>query len=213
MITLKTFVFNPFQENTYILSDESREAVLIDAGFGNAKEFDQILQYIDKQQLKIVRLINTHGHVDHVLGLNKAATHFGLEPEIHPEETDILQYVVEQGAMFGMIVDKIPAINKFLDENEPVKFGNSTLKVIHVPGHSKGSVAFFSESDQLLITGDVLFKGSIGRTDLPTGDYDVLMKSIEKLVKLGDDVTIFPGHGPASTIGMELKTNPFLNAF
>lgn len=212
MITLKTFVFNPFQENTYILSDESREAVLVDAGFGSAKEFDQLLQYIEKHQLKIVRLINTHGHIDHVLGLNKATAYFGLEPEIHPEEIELLQYIEQQGAMFGMMVEKIPVINRFLKENELVKFGNSSLRVIHVPGHSKGSVAFFSESDRLLITGDVLFKGSIGRTDLPTGDYDVLMKSIESLIKLGDDVTIFPGHGPASTIGMELKTNPFLNA-
>jgi glyoxylase-like metal-dependent hydrolase (beta-lactamase superfamily II) len=213
VITLKTFVFNPFQENTYILSDESKEAVLIDAGFGTAKEFEQLTQYIEKQQLKIVRLINTHGHVDHVLGVSKAASYFGLLPEFYKDEIELLGYVEQQGAMFGMNVNKLPEIQKFLEENNPVNFGNSSLHVLHVPGHSKGSVTFYSKPDKLLITGDVLFKGSIGRTDLPGGDYDVLMKSIEKITALGDDVMIFPGHGPASTIGMELKTNPFLNAF
>ena len=212
MITLKTFVFNPFQENTYILFDESKEAVIVDPGFANTKEFDQLLQYIEKQHLLPVKLINTHGHVDHVLGVNQSAAKFKLQPEFHKDELELLKQAEQYGAMFGMTLSKLPQINNFLSETEDIVFGNSSLKVIHVPGHSPGSVAFYSAADQFVITGDVLFKGSIGRTDLPGGNYDILMKSIEKLLKLGDDVLIFPGHGPSSTIGMELKTNPFLNA-
>ena len=214
MITLKTFVFNPFQENTYILFDETKEGVIIDPGFSNAKELEQLLLYIDAQQIKVVHLINTHGHIDHILGIAQLATHFNLAPGFHIDETEMLGKAEQQGAMFGMSLNKLPEITNFLSEEIDIKFGITTLQVLHVPGHSKGSVAFYSKNDEMVITGDVLFKGSIGRTDLPGGNYDVLMNSIfQKLMVLDDNTKIFPGHGPFSTIGIERKTNPFINNY
>jgi glyoxylase-like metal-dependent hydrolase (beta-lactamase superfamily II) len=212
VIKIKTFVFNPLQENTYVLSDETGECAIVDPGCSTEKEFGQLLSYIIENNLKPVRLINTHGHFDHILGLSKVSGHFQLKPEVHKLELYLTNDFVHYGKVFGFDLQPIPIINNFLVEGIPVNFGNSQLEVLHVPGHTLGSVAFFSKPDNFVITGDVLFQGSIGRTDLPGGDYDVLMDSINnKLLKLGDDIKIFPGHGPYSTISEEKKSNPFLN--
>jgi glyoxylase-like metal-dependent hydrolase (beta-lactamase superfamily II) len=212
VITVKTFVFNLFQENTYIIFDETKECAIIDPGCYNQPEVQKLNHFISAQNLKPVRLINTHGHVDHVLGIAKISKEYNLVPEFHSDEVYLLDNAIEHGLMFGFNVEPLPERINFFKENSPVKFGNSSLEVIHVPGHSKGSVALFSASDKIVFTGDVLFKDSIGRTDLEGGDYDILMNSIfKKILTLGDDVVVFPGHGPSTTIGIEKLNNPFLS--
>jgi hydroxyacylglutathione hydrolase len=211
MIKIKTFIFNAFQENTYILSDETGECAIVDAGCYSENEYVQLFEYITSENLKPVLFIQTHGHVDHLLGALKVSEHYKLPIWAHKDELGIIAQVIEHGAVFGFDVNPVPKIENFLEESVLVKFGNSEMKVFHIPGHSKGSVAFYSQKDKFVITGDVLFKGSIGRTDLPGGDYDLIMKSIfTKLLTLPDDTMVYPGHGPSSTIGIEKRSNPFL---
>ena len=211
MITIKTLIFNAFQENTYVLSDETGKCVIVDAGCESDAEFDKLTKYISSNNLIPGRLLLTHGHFDHVLGVAKLCAHYQIKVEAHNQDIDLIKRATEYGVVFGFNVTPVPEISLFLEEGIAVNFGNSKLAVFHVPGHSKGSVAFYSEVDKFVITGDVLFKGSIGRTDLPGGDYDAIMKSIStKLLTLPDDTTVFPGHGPSSTIGIEKKSNPFL---
>jgi hydroxyacylglutathione hydrolase len=211
VIELKTFVFNPFQENTYLLFDNSKECVIIDAGCCSAEEFDQLFDFISSNNLKPVKLINTHSHIDHILGVPRLSEYFHLIAEFHKEELYLINEAVEQGKIFGINLISFPKIDTSLEEGSDVIFGHSQLKVLHVPGHTKGSVAFVSLPDKFIITGDVLFKGSIGRTDLSGGDFNTLMRSIKnKLLKFNNDIFIYPGHGPSSKIGEEKTTNPFL---
>ena len=211
MITIKTFVFNSFQENTYVLSDESGKCVIIDAGCNSDLEFDKLVKYISSNKLVPEKLLLTHGHVDHVLGVAKVCDYYKIETEAHEQELKLIKAAPEYGVVFGFNATPVPDISRFLEEGISINFGKSKLDVFHVPGHSRGSVALYSEADKFVITGDVLFKGSIGRTDLPGGDYDAIMKSIStKLLTLPDDTYVFPGHGPSTTIGIEKKSNPFL---
>ena len=212
MININTFVFNPFQENTYILSDNTGECVIVDAGCYFEEEFKQLFDFISSNKLKPVKLLNTHGHIDHILGVPRLSEFYNLVPEFHNDELFLVKNAVEQGKLFGIHLNPVLKAEYRLEEKSMIEFGHSQLKVLHIPGHTKGSVAFVSESDNFIITGDVLFKGGIGRTDLPgEGDYDTLLKSIKnKLLVYNDEVLIFPGHGPSSTIGKEKNTNPFL---
>jgi glyoxylase-like metal-dependent hydrolase (beta-lactamase superfamily II) len=212
VININTFVFNPFQENTYILSDNSGECVIVDAGCYFEEEFKQLFNFISSNKLIPVKLLNTHGHIDHILGVPRLSEFYNLAPEFHKDEMFLVKNAVEQGKLFGLNYNPVLKTEARLEEGSMINFGHSQLKVLHVPGHTKGSVAFVSESDNFIITGDVLFKGSIGRTDLPgEGDYNTLLKSIKnKLLVYNDEVLIFPGHGPSSTIGKERNTNPFL---
>jgi hydroxyacylglutathione hydrolase len=212
VVTLKTFVFNPFQENTYLLFDETRQCVIIDPGCYAEYEYHTLFNYIKEEKLKPVQLVNTHGHIDHVLGIAKVSSQFNLVPLIHKEEKKLLDIAPEQGLMFGLSLSPLPEEWKFISDKENVSFGNSTLQVLYVPGHSRGSVALYGATDNFVITGDVLFKSSIGRTDLAGGDYNTLINSIEKkLMTLPDNTLVFPGHGPSTTIGEERISNPFLN--
>jgi glyoxylase-like metal-dependent hydrolase (beta-lactamase superfamily II) len=212
VVTLKTFVFNPFQENTYLLFDETRQCVIIDAGCYSDIEYSDLFNYIIAEKLKPVGLINTHGHIDHVLGIAEVASRFGLTPFIHPEEKYLIEIAPEQGLMFGFSLNSLPSEWIYIKDEEVFSFGNSSLKALHVPGHSKGSIALYCKSDNFVITGDVLFENSIGRTDLFGGDYNTLIRSIEKkLMVLPDDTKVFPGHGISTTIGNERYNNPFLN--
>lgn len=211
MITIKQFVFNDFQENTYILSEPMGNCAIIDPGCSKTSEVEQLNLYIKNNQLTPVFLINTHGHIDHLTGVNQLSKIWNLIPLAHPHEKQLISIADQQGLMFGMKTDPLVEFSYTLTENTILNLGQYPIKVIHVPGHSPGHVALYSEEQKILITGDVLFKGSIGRTDLPGGDYDQLMDSIlNKLIPLGPDVRVFPGHGPATNIGDELATNPFL---
>jgi hydroxyacylglutathione hydrolase len=210
MIKLKSFVFNAFQVNTYVLSDETGECVIIDAACYDQREKTSLDQYISSNQLKPVKLIHTHGHVDHILGMRYVAEKYNPEIKIHQDDIPLLTDAKKHGLMFGFDVEEPPVVTGYLNEGEYVTFGNSTLKVFHVPGHSMGSVAFFSPEQNFVITGDVLFRGSIGRTDLFGGNYDQLKQSLyNKILTLPQDAEVWPGHGPSTTIHDEVMSNPF----
>jgi hydroxyacylglutathione hydrolase len=211
MITIKTFVFNSFQENTYLLFDETKECIIVDAGCYTQNEYNELSSFIEKNNLTPVKLINTHGHIDHILGIEYFAKKYNLKAEAHVNDIPIIEQASFYGKVFGLDLENHPKIDVYLKEGDVVSFGNSSIQVFHVPGHSPGSVAFYSAPDNFVITGDVLFKGSIGRTDLTGGSLDQLMDSINsKLLTLPDDTLVFPGHGSTTTIGEERNTNPFL---
>ena len=211
MITLKIFVFNPFQENTYVLSDESKECIIVDPGMNSQEEQDELNHYIEKNNLLPKAIVNTHCHVDHVLGCQHLIKKYNIPFYANELEIPLLETAIQFGEFFGLEVEQPPMPNHYLTEDKEYNFGNSSLQIFHIPGHSAGSVALYSKEDKLILTGDVLFHGSIGRTDLPGGSYDTLINSIrEKLMTLPKDVDVYPGHGPKTTIQNEYDTNPFL---
>ncbi|TKG94786.1 MBL fold metallo-hydrolase [Puteibacter caeruleilacunae] len=211
MIFLKKFVFNPVQVNTFILYDETKEAVIIDAGCWNQSERDQLDQFISENELKPVKLINTHGHFDHMLGVEYVRGTYKLELAMHKDDEPFVETAVAHGDRFGIPVEPIENPEKELKDGEIVRFGNSELEVIHLPGHSPGGVAFYCAKQKFIIVGDVLFHGSIGRTDLHMGDYDTLIHSIKsRIMPLPEEVKVFPGHGPETSVGFEKRNNAFL---
>jgi len=210
MITVARFTFNPFQENTYVLYDETKECIIFDPGCHNDHERNILDLFIEKKELKPVQLINTHCHIDHILGNQHVSEKYGLPLTIHKGEIPVLEAVPMYAKSMGLEVEHFPA-TAFLEEGDIVKFGQAELKVLFTPGHSPASISFYCEEDKLLIAGDVLFEGSIGRTDLPGGDFQTLYNTIhEKFFPLGDDVEVFPGHGPSTKIGIERIGNPFV---
>jgi len=211
MMQIQSFTFNPFAENTYVLFDETHECVIIDPGCYTENERMELDEFITRKNLKPVKLINTHAHIDHILGNNHVVGKYNLNLEMHPADETVLKAATVYGEMWGIQVEPSPKVSHYLKEGDEVIFGNSRLKILFTPGHSPGSICLYDEEDQIVIAGDVLFYGSIGRTDLPGGDYDTLIGSIrKKLFVLADNVKVFPGHGPATTIGFERVNNPFL---
>ncbi len=212
MITIQSFVFNPFSENTYVLHDETKECIIIDPGCCQQYEKLELLEFISQNKLKPVKLLNTHCHIDHILGNNFVAKNFGLKLETHREELFNLKHSVNAAELFGIgNFEPSPAPSVFLDESNTVEFGNSKLEILFVPGHSPGHIALVNKKEKFVINGDVLFYGSIGRTDFPGCSHQALINSIRtKLFPLGDDFRIFTGHGPSTNIGFEKKNNPFL---
>ena len=211
MLNLQSFVFNGFQENTYVLFDETKECVIIDPGCYTAAERNQLASFIVENELKPVRLLNTHCHIDHILGNNFIAKKFNLGLEIHKEDLPVLLATTEYGHLYGFTVDPSPEPTRFIKENEIIRFGNTELEVRFTPGHAPGHVVFINHLERLVINGDVLFYNSIGRTDLPGGDLNTLLNSIKtQLFTLPDDYVVHTGHGPSTTIGNEKKYNPFV---
>jgi glyoxylase-like metal-dependent hydrolase (beta-lactamase superfamily II) len=211
MLHIDRFVFNTFQVNTYILRDETKECAIIDAGCYAKAEQDRITGFIKDNGLKPVRLLNTHCHIDHIAGVAFISREYGLKPEAHPDGLSFIHHSQKTSFAYGF--DKFETIDPELPlkEGDIIRFGHAELLVVETPGHAAGSVCFISHSDKFVITGDVLFSQSIGRTDFPTGDYDLLIKSIrEKLLILPPDYKVYPGHGPETTIGFEAYSNPFL---
>lgn len=211
MITIQGFTFNPFSENTYILFDETKECIIIDPGCSNREEQEEMVQFIKDEGLKPVKLLNTHCHIDHVFGNSFIAKKYNLGLEIHKDDLQTLHSLPQVSHIYGLNAEESVEPANFLNEGDQIKFGNSTLDIVFTPGHSPGSICFISHADKFVIGGDVLFYGSIGRTDLPGGDHETLLKSIrEKLFVLGDDYAVFSGHGEETSIGFEKKYNPFL---
>ncbi len=204
--------FNPFQENTYILYDETGECAIIDPGCFENSEKLELDNFITSNALKPVRLINTHCHIDHVFGNRFVSERYGLQLEIHKGELPVLEAVPRVSEFYGIpFPEPSPMPGSFIEEGDVVAFGNTKLEVYLTPGHSPASISFFCRDGKMLIAGDVLFRESIGRTDLPGGDHPTLISSIKtKLFPLGDDVKVYPGHGPETTIGWERQNNPFL---
>lgn len=204
---------NGFGENTYILADETtKECAIVDPGLSNQEEQEAFKQAIDKYGLKPTHLINTHLHVDHLLGNDYISQTYGLKLSANEKDEPLGKRAKEQAKMFGMREEPSdPVIETYLNDGDVIKVGNSTLKVLAVPGHSPGSICLYCPESKFVITGDALFNGSIGRTDLPGGDFATLKDAIaNKLLTLPDETDVFPGHGPATTIGTEKRYNPFL---
>ena len=211
MVTIKNFCFNLFYENTYLLFDETKECIIIDPGCSDSSEEQILKEFISLKGLMPVMLINTHAHVDHVFGNNFVYQAYKLLPVLHRNEIAILEAAPAAGANWGVEVHPSPSPVKFIEEGDTIKFGNSVLEIIFTPGHSPGSVCIYNKEQAFVIGGDVLFRGSIGRTDLPGGDHQALLQSIrQKLFHLGDDTIVYPGHGPETTVGYERKYNPFV---
>lgn len=202
---------NPWQVNTIILWDETGECIIIDPGCFDAAEKQQIVDFVTTNGLRPVRLLHTHLHLDHVFGTGFIAEKYNLKPEAHPDDEFFINQTKDYAAQFGVTIEQNPpGLGGYLNEGEELTFGNSTLRIIHLPGHSPGGVAFYNENDKILVSGDVLFKDSIGRTDLPGGNLDTLLSNIKnKLFTLPDDTVVYPGHGPDTTIGYEMEENPF----
>lgn len=207
---IASFPFNPFQENMYVIYDETKECIIIDPGCYSEDDRKILSKFIEDNNLKPVRLINTHCHLDHICGNSFVAKKYNLKLEANKEELPILEHAPKSAEMYGFPMDKSPEIELFLDENDTIKFGKSELKILFTPGHSPGSLSFYSKKDSFVIAGDVLFKQGIGRTDLPLGDYDTLINSIKKeLFTLPKETAVYCGHGPSTSIGYEIKNNPF----
>jgi glyoxylase-like metal-dependent hydrolase (beta-lactamase superfamily II) len=205
------FTFNPFAENTYILYDDSKECMIIDPGCSNLDEQEQLVNFIESNSLRPVKLINTHCHIDHVLGNRFISEKYSLPLISHKGESGVLAMQPQISTMYGIPYDPSPNISEFLEDGDYVLFGNTALEVLFTPGHSPASISFYNKEIGVVIGGDVLFQGSIGRTDLPGGDFDTLASSIrEKLYTLPDAVLVYCGHGPSTTIGEEKRTNPFV---
>lgn len=210
---IKTFEFNPIFVNTYVLYDDTKECVVIDASCFYPDEKDTIFNFIVDNELTPKMLINTHLHFDHIFGVNYLASEFNLKFGAHKDDLYLVEDLQNQLRMFGVDSDSVtkPNIDVLLTENDVIKFGNQELKILHIPGHSPGSLVYYNEKAGTLFTGDVLFRQGIGRTDLPGGNYRHLLDGIKtKLFTLPDETVVYPGHGPASTIGFEKANNPFL---
>ena len=207
---IKRVVFNPFRENTYLVWDATREAVVVDAGNMSDAENAMLRETIASLGLKPVMAVNTHGHFDHTQGVKWLKEEYGVKFACSSKDKFLID-ASSGGMVYGLKCNEVPEIDLDLDANDVVGFGDTQLRVIKTPGHTPGHVVLFNEAERVLFTGDTLFKESIGRTDLPGGDYSWIMKSIlEEVVPLGDDVVIYPGHEDSSTIGHETLYNPFI---
>jgi hydroxyacylglutathione hydrolase len=210
-MTLKNFVFNELEVNAYVLYDHTGECVIIDPGCFLESQQKKLSDFIGDHHLRPVYIVNTHGHFDHIFGNAWLKSTLGCPLLMHADDLPLIEHAAIYAGVFGFTIIKPPLPDKYLEHGDILKFGDSTLEIIHVPGHSPGSICLYAESDHLLICGDVLFKGSIGRSDLPGGDHFLLIRGIrEKLMILPRDTQVWPGHGSKTTIAYEYDTNPFL---
>ena len=213
MIEVKKFVVNMLQENCYVVSDETKECVIIDCGAFYPEERQAIVDYIKGNELKPKHLLATHGHLDHNFGNDTIYDTFNLQLEISSRDENLVNSLAAQAKKFYDMTLEIehPPIGHFFEENEMVEFGTHKLKVLETPGHSKGCVCFWEESEGLLFSGDTLFRNSIGRTDLGGGSMMQIIQSLRFLAQLPDQTVVLPGHGPQTTIGEELAHNPYMD--
>jgi len=209
---VKSFTFNPFQENTYVIYDETKECIIIDPGCYNEKERTELRTFITSEGLKPVKLINTHCHIDHVLGNKFTSELWDLELFMHEEDLPLLENAGNISKIYGLEdYEGSPSPKHFLTQGDILNFGESSFNILFTPGHAPGHICLYSQKNNLLIAGDVIFQRSIGRTDLPGGDHNTLINSIStKLFPLPNKTQVFCGHGPSTTIGYEKEYNPFL---
>ncbi|MBE0649346.1 MAG: MBL fold metallo-hydrolase [Bacteroidales bacterium] len=211
MIKIEKFVFNPFQLNSYVLYDETGECLLVDPGVSDEEEMQQLRDFISANSLTPKLIVNTHSHIDHLLGNKVVSEHFGISLAADPAGQLFIDKAPNSAQKFGLPFSGTKEIDVTLQEGQPLTFGKSSLKIFNTPGHADGSICLYAEEEGFIVVGDVLFYQSIGRTDFETGDYDVLQKSIwEKLFVLPDATVVYPGHGRSTTIGIEKESNPFV---
>jgi hydroxyacylglutathione hydrolase len=213
MLTVERFTFNPVQENTYIVYNDKKDCCIIDPGCYFASEEEELASFIRDKGLNPVYLLNTHCHFDHIFGNRFIHKTFGLELYLHPLEEKVLEFGPVSSKMWQLSFENYEGPLHFLEEGDEVILGDDKLQIFFTPGHSPGSIVFYSEEDSFLIGGDVLFQGSIGRTDLPGGDFQVLENSIRtKIYTLPKEVVVYSGHGDPTTVGEEMRSNPFVKA-
>jgi hydroxyacylglutathione hydrolase len=211
MLKLKSFTVNPFQQNTYLIWDKNNIAAIIDPGNSSNLENQMIKKFISENNLKLERLLLTHAHIDHIMGNRFIFDEYGLLPEVHKEDVYFIDVMGKTAEMYGVPYDQSPQPEKFLEDKQVIELGELRFNCIFTPGHSPGSITFHFEKEKVMIAGDVLFHGSIGRTDLPRGDHGTLINSIKnKLLPLGDDIKVYSGHGPSTITGFEKLNNPVL---
>lgn len=209
-MNIKSFTFSPFQENTYVLYDESLDCIIVDPGCYDRREEAELSQFIRDNQLNPVQLLNTHAHIDHIFGNAFVATNYDLNPRLHALDLPTFQLADISSKMYGVNYNPSPDPVLDLEEGDTIQFGHQKLEIIFVPGHAPGHVVFYNRSSKDIIGGDVLFQGSIGRTDLPGGNHQQLIQGIkDKLFTLDDEIKVFSGHGNPTSIGHEKRTNPF----
>jgi hydroxyacylglutathione hydrolase len=214
MLTVKAFIFNPVQENSYVLYNEEKQCCIIDPGCYFEKEKQELKTFIKKTSLQPILLLNTHCHLDHVFGNKFVHDEWGLKLHIHEKEKPVLDFAPASGEIWQLPFENYEGELIFIKEGSVIKLGNDELEIRFTPGHSPGHVCFCDEADGFAISGDVLFNGSIGRTDLPGGDFDLLISSIQtQLFTLPDDTKIYSGHGPMTTIALEKMNNPFVKLY
>jgi glyoxylase-like metal-dependent hydrolase (beta-lactamase superfamily II) len=210
MLSIETFEFNPFQENTYVLYDETNEAVIIDAGCYEREEQKQLSDFISRKQLIVKAIWNTHSHIDHILGSYYVRDKYKIPMLVHHLDEQMLRAGKISAQMYGIPGFAEATADGYITEAEPLKFGNQSFEVLFLPGHAPGHVGFYHTKQKVLLSGDVLFYRSIGRSDLPGGNHAQLIDSIhKKIFTLPDDVVVYPGHGPTTTVGEEKVENPF----
>lgn len=208
---LKSFSFSPFSENTYVLYDETKECVIVDPGCYDDYERNQLKDFIIQNDLKPMMLLNTHCHLDHVFGNAFVMKEWNLGLVIHPEDLTTLKWAKEAATRYGLEMEESPEPTAYFDMEKGFSFGQTALEIRFCPGHAPGHVAFIHHNSKTIIGGDVLFQGSIGRTDLPGGDFETLKNSIEtQFYTLPDDYLVYSGHGPETSIGLEKKQNAFV---
>ena len=211
-MNVKSFTFNPFQENTYIVYDQSKDCLIIDPGCYTDAERKELKKFIEEKELKPVKLINTHCHIDHILGNKFASEQWDLELCMHKEDLPLLENAAEISKMYGLDdYEGSPYPKRFLAQGDTLTFGESSFEILFTPGHAPGHICLYSKENNLLIAGDVIFQRSIGRTDLPGGDHSTLIDSIiTQLFPLPNETQVFCGHGPSTNLGYEKEHNPFL---
>lgn len=211
MIAIHSLTYNPYQENTYIIYNEQKQCIIVDPGMHNTQEEKHFLQFIQDNDFTPVALLNTHCHVDHVLGNKFIYDTYGFLAQFHEDEIPVLLEVQNYAPQMGFHYTAAPIAETFLQDGDFITFGDEQLEVILAPGHAPGHICFYSASHNFLIGGDVLFRNSIGRTDLPGGNHQQLLDSIaQRLYTLPDETIVYPGHGPSTTIGFEKNSNPFV---
>ncbi len=212
MLFIKKFTFSPIAENTYVVYNEKKSAIIIDPGCYYDAEKDTLMNWINNEKLNVKYLLNTHCHLDHVFGNKFIAETFNLKVHCHKNEEIVLQHAPTSGLNFNLPFDNYTGELIFIDEEDTIDLDEDKLMIFFTPGHSPGSISFYAEKEKFIVSGDVLFKESIGRTDLPGGNMDILLQSIRSnLFVLPKDVVVYSGHGAETTIGYEINNNPYLN--
>ncbi len=210
MIRVESMVFSPFQENTYLLISESNEVIIVDPGMYGSSELNRMLEYIRANELEPKQVLLTHAHLDHIFGLKGLLENYDIPFFIHEKDLPVYETAEAVAANYGVELSLPDKKYHLISENEKVAFGGQQLEIRFVPGHSPGSICFYSKDDHWVIGGDVLFQNSIGRTDLPGGDTDTLLRSVQtQIFTLPDNTIVYSGHGPSTTVGLEKMNNPF----
>lgn len=212
-MTIKTFVFNAIQENTYVVSNNNAECIIVDCGAFYPEETEALFQYIEENSLKPVMQILTHGHLDHIMGVKAVYDRYGLQPVLGVHDEKLYRGAAEQAtSLFGFELGyEMPQIGRLVKDGDTIEFGDVTFKVLETPGHTPGSVFYLSEKENVAFSGDTLFRGCIGRTDLPGGSMFQIIQSLRMVTQLPDTIEVFPGHGQSTTIGDELASNMYLD--